>query len=182
MFNLFNKKKKEEPNPFGRTVRDLDQGYIFEYDLRSWEVKKVYEYDWGHNDFTREYKISDGSETFYLNVEEDDELELVLAKKIKIRNIQSDLPTLIRENETPPDTLVYEGKEFYLDEESPGYFRELPSDDDEDWEEFISWDYYDKSGKEVITLEQWDDRSFDASYGKTIKEFEISNILPREQN
>lgn len=181
MFNLFNKKKKEEPKPLSRTVRDLNQGYVFEYDLRSWEVTKVYEYDWGSNNFTREFQVSDGSEKRYLSVEEDDELEMVLMQKIKVRSLQKDLPNLIMENEKPPETLKYEGMEFYLEQESPGYFRELPSDSQEDWEEFIAWDYQDDSGKYALTVEQWDDRSFEAAYGKELKEFEISNILPREQ-
>ncbi len=182
IFNkLFNRNKKAGPNPFGRTVRDLDLGYIFEYNLETWEVKEVYEYDWGNNDFTREYKISDGKSTKFLAVEEDDTLELVVSEKVNIRKVQTDLQKLILENEVPPETLRYDNKEFYLDDESPGYFRKLPSEDDEDWEEFIAWDYYDEDEKYNLTIEQWGDRSFEASYGKRIMEFEISDILPREQ-
>lgn len=174
---LFNR-KKEEPNPFGRTVRDLDLGYIFEYNLKSWEVAEVYEYDWGDNNFTKEFKVTDGQSTKYLTVDEDDELEIVLADKISIRKVQSDLQKVIMENETPPETLKYENREYHLDEECPGYFRKLPSKNDEDWEEFIAWEYYDDDEQYTLTIEQWGDRSFDAAHGKLLKEFEISDILP----
>jgi len=179
--NLFNKKRKEEPNPLDRTVRDLEQGYLFEYDLSTWEVKAVYEYDWGGNFFTREYKVSNGKETRYLAVEEDDELELVLSEKVKLKSIRSDLAKTIMDEKEPPESIAYKGKVFHLDEESPGYFRELPADDDDDWEEFVAWDYYDEEEEYCLTIEQWDHRSFEASYGKMLKEFEISEILPREQ-
>lgn len=179
--NLFGKKEKAGSDPLNRSVRDLEQGYLFEYDLATWEVKAVYEYDWGGNFFTREYKVSNGRETRYLSVEEDDELELVLSEKLKLKSIRTDLAKSIMNEKEPPETLAYDGKVFHLDEESPGYFRELPSEDEDDWEEFVAWDYYDESEQFSLTIEQWDHRSFEASYGKVLKEFEISEILPREQ-
>ena len=78
--NLFGG-KKEDPKPFSRTPLDLDQGYIFEYDMQSWEVMAVYEYDWGDEDFSKEFKVSDGQNTYYLSVEEDDEIEMTWSKK-----------------------------------------------------------------------------------------------------
>jgi len=177
--NLFGG-KKEEPNPFGRTPMDLDMGYIFEYDMQNWEVMAVYEYDWGNEDFSKEFKVSDGTNTFYLTVEEDDELEMTWCKKIPLKSIEGNIAHQIEENERPPETIVYEGKTFFLDEESAGYFHEKGTDKDA-WAEFLVWDYYDKKEEYNISIEQWGPRSFEASHGKMLKNHEISDILPREQ-
>ncbi|RLD43759.1 MAG: DUF4178 domain-containing protein, partial [Bacteroidetes bacterium] len=39
--------------------------------------------------------------------------------------------------------------------------------------------YYDEKEELYICIEQWDEKEFEASAGIIIKEFEISNILPR---
>jgi hypothetical protein len=183
VFNkLFNRKKKEEPQPFNRTVRDLDQGYIFEYDLKTWEVKAVYEYDWGHENFSKEYKVSDGENTYYLAVEEDDDLEIVLSEKVKLRKLPIDFKTDSDGRFTAPKEVAYNSRMYYLEEESAGYFKDAKEEDiDENWEEFVSWSYYDDAEEFCLDLEQWGENSFEASHGKVLKEFEISNILPRTQ-
>ena len=52
---------------------------------------------------------------------------------------------------------------------------------DEDWKEFISWDYYDKNEDFVLTIEQWDENTFEASFGKVVQYFQISNIFPNPE-
>ncbi|MEO1099612.1 MAG: hypothetical protein AAFX57_17950, partial [Bacteroidota bacterium] len=56
LFDFFKKKEKEpEYDVTNLKVSDLDHGFILEYDLKTWEVKEVYEYDWGNNNFSQEY-------------------------------------------------------------------------------------------------------------------------------
>ena len=67
IFDLF--KKKEKAPKYDVTnlkVTDLDQGFIFDYDMKSWVVKEVYEYDWGSNNFSHEYKVDSGDEVAFL--------------------------------------------------------------------------------------------------------------------
>lgn len=173
--NLFS--NKEEPKVL--TIKNLETGCIFEYDLRTWKVEETYEYDWGDHFFTREYKISDGSETAFLHVEDDDELELLFSKPVSIRKIDKDLGNYISNNQETPDELSLDGKKYYLDGEHPGYFRNL--DKEEHWTEFISWDYYDEEEKSNLCVEQWGEKSFEASQGHVIKEYQISNILPKPE-
>lgn len=176
--NLFGRGKKEVE--VDHTVRNLDQGYLFEYDMRTWEVKAVYEYDWGQEHFTKEYQVSDGREKRYLTVSDEEELELVWSQKIKPRAILKDLPNIIVKNNAPPESLAYQNQHYYLEEESAGYFKDL-SNSNSEWEEFMAWDYEDEAGELTITIERWDEREFEASQGRFLKEFEISNILPREK-
>ena len=178
IFDVFKKKdKKPEYDPTNISVLDLQKGFVFEYDLKTWVVKAAYDYDWGNNFFSREYKIDNGEQQFFLSVENDDELSLSISKKIKIRLLDENIPEYISKNEKPPATLIYKNKKYYLDEENPGYFKDVENKTD-NWAELISWTYYDEEDENIITIEQWGDDEFDASAGKVIKEFEISNILP----
>ena len=178
LFSMFKKKDKPSYDPSNITVADLAQSFVFEYNMTNWEVKEEYEYDWGENFFTKEYKISNGEETLFLSVEDDDELVLLMTKKIKLRKIDSDVADSIMKFNEAPREIMYEGKKYFLEKESPGYFRDISNDAD-DWDEFVSWDYYDDSEDLYICIEQWDEKEFEAAAGFAIKEFEISNILPK---
>lgn len=177
---LFDRFKKDKPEYDATDIKvtDLNKGFIFEYDLKTWIVEEVYKYDWGDEFFSFEYKVSCEDDTKFLSVEDDDELFLVMSEKTTIRKIHEDLPELLKA-ENPPKKLTFEGKEFYLEEESPGFFSNQTKDP-KTWVEFISWDYIDDKEKEVICLEQWDENEFEASTGKVIKSIEISNIIPAE--
>ena len=175
IFDLF---KKKEPHYDSTNIRvqDLDVGFVFEYDLSTWEVQAIYEYDWGDNYFTREFKVSNGSITRYLGIEEDDELEIALTQKVKVRALGDTLMETLMGRQQPPKEITYEGVTYYLENEAAGYFHDIGKGDN--WEEFRSWDFEDNTGEKVLTIEQWDEKEFEASVGITLKEFEISNILP----
>lgn len=177
---LFDKfKKKEEPHydPNNLRIEDFRVGFMFDYDLKTWEIKEEYEYDWGDNYFTREYKIETSDDTAYLHIDHNDEGFMTLSRKLKVRSLGEEIPEEIIENKRPPKKILYESTEYFLDKESPGYFSDDPEDDDS-WTEFISWDYYDSEGKLVACVEQWGAREFEASYGKVVEDYEITSILP----
>lgn len=178
LFDRFIKKKKEEPHYDSTDIRvqDLDLGFVFDYDLETWEVKEMYEYDWGDEYFTYEYKIFNGKDTLFLGLEDDDELELAICKKIKLRKLGESVVDDFFKGKAPKK-INYEGKDYFLEEESPGYFHDVKNSEDA-WEEFISWDYEDDEGENFITVEQWEEKEFEASTGKYINEYEISNLLP----
>lgn len=179
IFDSFFSKKKDEPhyNSTDIKIQDLDVGFVFEYDLSTWEVQAVYEYDWGDNYFTHEFKINNGAETFFLSLEEDDEVILSLSNKIKVKALGEEVLQKLMSTQKPPEKITYEGSEYQLEEEAPGYFNDLAKDK-ETWEEFVAWDYSDQSGEKIITIEQWGEKEFEASAGKYIQTHEISNILP----
>jgi len=175
IFDFF-KKKEPHYDSTNIQVKDLDVGFVFEYDLSTWEVEAIYEYDWGDNYFTREFKISNGSKTRFLAIEEDDELEISITQKVKIRALDEDLLDTLQRNQQPPKKITYEGVTYYLENEAPGYFHDIAKGDN--WEEFRSWDFEDSEGEKILCIEQWDEQEFEASIGIMVKEFEISNILP----
>jgi hypothetical protein len=180
LFDFF-KKKGPEYDVTNMSVHDLKTGFIFEYDLETWEVKEAYEYDWGSNFFSREYKVTNGTDVKYFSVEEDDDLELSWTEKIKIIQIDEHLLDELIAKQKPPKKLKANGVDFFFEEVSTGYFQDSLDRDENNWSEYRCWDFEDKSGKHILSIEQWDDEVFEASIGKNIKEFEISNILPAEK-
>ena len=68
MFDFFKKKKKVSYDVTNLSLKDLDVGFIFDYDMKSWVVKEVYKYDWGNNNYTSEYKVDSGDEVAFLPV------------------------------------------------------------------------------------------------------------------
>ena len=178
VFDFFKKKEKEpEYDITNMSVKDLDQGFIVDFDMKSWQVKEVYEYDWGNNNFSKEYMIDSGDEVLYLSVENQGELFLTVSKNIKMRKLGEDIIDKTIKKERPPKKLELDGIEYYLDTDVAGYFNDKTKGTD-DWEELVCWEYYNDEETLIISITQWGEREFDASAGKVIKEYEISNIIP----
>lgn len=177
LFDKFKKKEQPHYDPSDIKIKDLRVGFIFDYDLKTWQITEEYEYDWGDNYFTREYKVEAADEINYLHIDYSDEVSMTLSKKLKVRALGENIPEKIIKKNRPPKKIVYKETTYYLDKESPGYFSDEPENDDS-WVEFISWDYYDAEEKMVACVEQWGEREFEASYGVVVHDFEITNILP----
>ncbi|MEO1050277.1 MAG: DUF4178 domain-containing protein [Bacteroidota bacterium] len=175
----FLKKKNEEPeyDVTNMKVTDLDEGFVFEYDLKTWQVKEVYEYDWGKENFSWEYKIDSGDDVMYLSVEDQGDLALSMTKPIKIRKLDEDIVEEIKKNERPPKKIIWENEVYLLDSDSAGYFCDKTAGNDE-WEELMAWEYFTEDETKTISITQWDEHNIDAAVGKVIKEYEISNIIP----
>jgi len=178
MFDFFKKKKKEPAyDVTNLSLRDLNYGFIFDYDMKSWVVKEVYEYDWGNNNFSREYKVDSGDDIGFLNIAEEAELVITFTKPIKLRKIDEDVMGEVQKQKQPPRQIHYGGEIFYMDEDCAGYFRDC-SKKTEDWEEFIAWDYYNEEEDKVISITQWDEYNVEAHAGIVLKEYQFSNIIP----
>jgi hypothetical protein len=181
IFDFFKKKQEPSYDPTNITIKDLQKGFVLDYDMKSWVVREAYIYDWGGHYFTREYKLDSGDDSCYLHVDTNDDLSLTVSRKIKVRSIDEDLPEYIQQHEHPPKKVHYQGVTYLLDKESPGYFRDLADPDREEyWSELVSWEYYDEQEKNFISVEQWGEREFEAAIGKTAEAYQFSNILPGE--
>jgi hypothetical protein len=178
MLNFFKKKPKEpDYDVTDLSVNDLNVGFIFDYDMKSWVVKEAYEYDWGNNNFSKEYKVDSGDEVAFLGVENDAELTITLSKSMKLRKIEENVFKEITENKKAPDKIHFEGEVFYLESDSAGYFRDCAGDTKK-WDELVSYEYLDEEEAKLISLTQWDERTLEAYSGLVIAPYQISNIIP----
>jgi hypothetical protein len=50
----------------------------------------------------------------------------------------------------------------------------------EDWEELVTWEYFNDEEDKTISITQWDARNIEASSGIVLKAFQFSNIIPGE--
>ncbi|MCS6968840.1 MAG: DUF4178 domain-containing protein [Cytophagales bacterium] len=179
MFSFFKKKDPQPPKPHydptNIKVTDLRIGFVFDYDMKTWEVIDEFEYDWGDQLFTYEYKITSGTETLYMRVEERDKLYCIFTQKLPFGKL-GQAAQFFKERQTGPSTIDFEGTTFYLDREKPGFFR---STQDEDSIEVIQWDYLDDTGKYILVIHQWDEQDFELSVGVVEPVSVVSNILPR---
>jgi hypothetical protein len=175
----FLKKKKEEPeyDVTNLTLHDLNVGFVVDYDMKSWVVREAYEYDWGNENFSKEYKMDSGDEVGFLSVEEDGEMNITFTQSIKLRKIDEDIAKKVSKNGRPPRKIHYEGETFYLDSDSAGYFRDCANSSN-DWQELISWEYYNEEEDKVISITQWDEETFEAFSGPVLEPYHFSTILP----
>ena len=175
----FLKKKEEEPDydVTNLGIKDLRVGFFIDYDMKSWQIKEEYEYDWGSDNFSSEYKLDSGEEVMFLHVEDRGELRISMTKSIKIRSLGDDIIDKTIKKERPPKKLKLDGIQYHLHTDNGGYFNDKSSGSKE-WEELMSWEYFDDDEKHILSITQWGERDFDASAGKMIKEYEISNIIP----
>jgi hypothetical protein len=179
MFDFFKKKKEPGYDVTNLSLKDLNVGFIFDYDIKSWVVKEVYKYDWGNNNFTSEYKVDSGDEVAFLHIADEGELEISLSKSIRISKIDEAITDEIEKNEKPPRKIHYSEELYYLEEDAAGYFRDL-SKETEDWEELVTWEYMNDEATKVLSITQWDIRNIEASAGLILKEYQFSNIIPSE--
>ena len=179
MFDFFKKKKAPAYDVTNLSLKDLNVGFIFDYDMKSWVVKEVYKYDWGNNNFTSEYKVDSGDEVAFLHIADEGELEISLSKSIRLSKIDEAIADEIEKNEKPPRKIHFNEKLYFLEEDAAGYFRDL-SKETEDWEELISWEYLNDEATNVLSITQWDIRNIEASAGLILKEYQFSNIIPSE--
>ncbi len=177
MFNLFKKKEEPKYDVTNLSLNDLDTGFVFDYDMKSWVVEETYEYDWGNNNFSKEFKVNSGDEVAFLSVEDDGDMNLSMVKAIKMRTIDEDLHEEIVKNKKPPKQIHYLKEQYFLENDAAGYFRDC-SKETEDWEELLTWEYYNEAEDKIVCITQWDEHNVDASAGLVLKEHQISEIIP----
>ncbi len=173
------KKKKDEPelDPLSDlTLSGLKSGYIVDYDLKTWQVTAHNYYDY-EGDRADEWELTCADEVVYLEREEDDGITWTLSRKISLSDIDGDLRSHFREHEDPPEELICNGVEYAGESSDVGEFYK---NGDPPGQEFVAWDYIDRSGKQTLTIEQWGDDDYEASLGEIVEEYQFSSILPSE--
>lgn len=175
LFDRFRKKANETDLTRDLVLEKMKVGYFVDYDLESYEVTAHHYYDFGDGLEMQEWCLNSGRKTFYLTRFEDDEVEWCLSQKTPIGAIDGDMRKHIMAHEDPPNRVVFKGETYYLDSSDAGYFYE---NSEGNGEEFISWTFLDESSEKVLTIEQWDEDAFEASFGHYVEEYQFTHILP----
>ena len=173
MFNFF--KKKQQPVPTSLELQDMQRGYLFDYDMRTWQVLAVHDYVYGKHHKAREWEIEHSNERCFLQRSSDDEVSWCWGTKINLTAITPDVRKSIIDSEDPPSKVTLQGQQYHLEESGTGLFYR---EQGKEAAEFIYWELIDAQDKHFITIEQWDECDFTASLAEQVERWQFSNILP----
>ena len=172
----FSKKKKPEVDPLHElSLEHLKPGYFVDFDLKTWEVTGYNVYEWEESAENREWQLRASDDMVYLELEVDDDRYWSINRKIPFLKLGAEVKQHLQEEQDPPDEIVYNGVNYYLEEMAGGYFRE---GEEGVRREMLRWSYEDDSGSHFLTIEQWGEGDFEASQGEAVQEYQFTNILP----
>lgn len=175
LFDLFKRKPKAFDVTRALILANMEPGFFVDYDLESYEVMARHYYDLGDDDGIDEWVLNSGRKTYYLERYEDDDVEWSLSQKIPIGAIEPDIRNHIKKHDDPPSRITYQGTEYYLDDCSAGHFFENGKGSGQ---EFISWTFVDGTQDQFLTIEQWDEDTFETAAGTYVQEYQFTNLLP----
>jgi len=147
-------------------LNKLRVGFTFNLNREHWEITEVGEYSWNTGEMSTEYTIKNNTNTIaYLEVEiYKGEYEIYFSEEVF-------LDDTVLKSAIEAETIIYNDKEFYLEETYKGSYKNMTTRSSrERLENFI---FYNK--KQMITIEIWDDE-MQVFYGETIKKKSIKKI------
>ncbi|KIL44326.1 DUF4178 domain-containing protein [Jeotgalibacillus soli] len=160
---LFGSKEKKRPEIEERTVMNLKVGDIVTYDLEDYQVVGSLSYN-DHGFKWYAYQLQGASRVIWLSVEMDDELELGIYEKSKLK-VQEPIPK----------KLELDGVTYYQDETGTATVRGEGRSQNVDGVKCRYYSFYDEEEEKYLSLEIWGSE-IEASTGFGIEEYEIKII------
>ena len=85
-------------------LKNLQKGWLLDYDLKTWEVQAYNVYDWD-GDLSHEWQLMSGDEVRFLELETDDTDDWSFNRKIAFGRLGSGVKKSIQETGDPPSEL-----------------------------------------------------------------------------
>ncbi|WP_299885624.1 DUF4178 domain-containing protein [uncultured Lacinutrix sp.] len=157
---MFGNSKEEFP------LNKLKLDYTLKLFDTDWTIVEVGEYDWNMDNSSIEYTIQSLNKIAYIEVELiKGKYEVIYSENIDIE--ESFLIDAIQER-----TIYFEDNPYVLDETYSGNYKNPNTYTRR--ESLDSYMFYYKDS--ILTIEKWDDGSYEAFLGKEIKAKKIKNI------
>ncbi|WP_425447196.1 DUF4178 domain-containing protein [Dethiothermospora halolimnae] len=154
-----NVKPQDERNIFNLKVGDIVSIEDVDYEVKG--VMKLNDSGWKWT----EYKIKDARQTYWLSVEEDDEIEISLSHKVTAITTE------------PPKKYEYEGVTYYMQEGSEAVVEDVSGKINVSKGDRVDYyEYSDSDDEKLLSIEIWDGQ-VEMSKGRWIETFEIE-IFP----
>ncbi len=167
-------------DPSRLTVENLQEGYLVDYNLRTWQVTSAGQSDWDSGLSAREFKLVSDLETIWLYFfKEGSHLTLVVTRPLNIYAIDQRLETQILHSKRPYNILEYQEVQYFRENALEGYQFNLSSKSL--GTKILAWEYYDEARRNYLRIEQLEPRNFRAMIGQVVSEFEFSDILPQDK-
>lgn len=180
IFDFWKKSSKNDSADISRLeLEDLQCGYLFDYDMKTWQVTAAHNYTYGEGHTACEWEIAHSDIKRFLMCNSGDEVTYCLGEKINLREISPAVRETIIKTEDPPSVVTYRNKKYHLEESGTGLFYR---DKKEQATEFIYWELIDEKDTSFISLEQWGETDFTASLASWVESYQFTNILPFDLN
>lgn len=176
LFDIFKGKKESKAAPVELGLMGLKAGGYLDYNLETYRVEKksVFEEN-GQKSFEWHLVGDKSGKHMFLGYEKEDGREFWYITE-KIANRQLDEGTWDQfASDDGPEKLCVEGINFYGVHSGAGYFYE--SEESIDREEMIYWTYEDRSGEDILTIEQWGENSFELYKGRYVDDTDFYNLI-----
>ena len=145
----------------------LKVGYTFTLYGTSWEIIEVAQYDWRMDNSSVEYTITSSNKEAFLEVElYKGDCEVTYSEGVFVEEVY--LIDAIRNKD-----IIFQNKMYVLDEVYTGDYKNLTTHSSrENLECFL---FYSED-EEQLTIEKWEDGSYEVFLGEEIKAKKIKNI------
>lgn len=155
--------KRKDVNIFNLRVGDYVTYQNTDYYVRQRYMYRAGSYNW----LAYQFSDSDRSKYMWLDVEEDDEVEINMSVPIK-------LPEGVTiESLKAKEPVHVNGEQFSYDEH--GYAEVKIEKEDNKWvnDTVKYWDYYNQNETKFLSFELWGEGELEAALGNQIKDFEL---------
>jgi len=144
-------------------------------DLDEFDLKVIAKHTYRQGESSwYELECDKGSEEkVWIDMEEDDELELAISlKKLILDDLGITRKDLVKMDDDERGSFEFEGQKYHLDDSDNAVFYRY--NDDKNAERFYYWDFEAKDGKHFIGIEKWSDNSYDVYYSEAIKPSQVT--------
>ncbi len=120
-----------------------------------------------------ELECDRGSEKVWIDMEEDDQLELVISlRELKLRDLNLTKQDLMRFDDDEDGSFKFEGHKYWLEDSDRAVFYRHSND--KEAEKLYYWDFEVERGGKYIGVEKWSDGSYDVTYGEDLKPSQVT--------
>ena len=174
LFGIRNANKDTTDTKIDFDIPDLKKGYIFDYDMSSWEVEDVVVYTWDNGVKDLEFNIFNGKDKMYLNYEKAGS-QVSIFWEAKLNDVWAEARNNIRKKvDISEREFKYKGNTYYF----AGEGSAKVSSSTETFH-MQNWLFQTDSDDSLVSINKYEDNSMEVYVGKKLKLHEISNILPR---
>ncbi|MTI68544.1 MAG: DUF4178 domain-containing protein [Firmicutes bacterium] len=162
--NVIKANKNGNYNPKERNLFNMQVGDIVSIEEVDYEVEALIKYN-DHGWKWTEYKLKDSRKTYWLSVEQDDDLEISLFEKI------------VSTISTPPKTYEYKGIKYYMQEGSEAIIEDIQGNLNlVKGEQVDYFEYSDEDGENLLSIEIWNG-DIEMSIGRWVENYNVE-IFP----
>ena len=143
-------------------------------ELDEFDLKVIAKHTYRQGESTwYEFECDKGTDKVWLDMEEDDELELAISlRELKLRDIGLSKEDLVKMDDDEEGSFDFEGEKYWLEDSDSAVFYRYS--DDKNADKFYYWDFEADSGGKYIGVEKWTDGSYDIRYSEKIKPSQLT--------